>query len=136
MEQSNTNKSFSDLQGLIKLPEEESNQSSSSDLSGSTNETVYQVQDKLYGTDIVQWKGCIFEIGDKMFPDGEGYFYYKDGEKIEKEMMSFKVGNYFYTGECENGKPHGQGEATYSNGDSLKENGKMASNTVREHSPI
>ena len=136
MEQSSKSITFSGLKGLTELPKEESNLSLLYWLFSFINETVYQVRGDLYGTDIAEWRGGIIEIDGKKFPNGVGYFYGKDGEKIEKEMMSFKVGNYFYTGECENGKPHGQGEATYSNGDSLKENGKMASNTVREHSPI
>ena len=96
-----TNKAFSDLQGLEKLPD-----------------GTYKVRDKLYGIDITKWEGEVIEIGGKIFPHGEGHFFYKNGEEIEKEMQSLQIGNDFYTGECKNGKPHGKGTYIWADGTS------------------
>ena len=116
--QSSESITFSDLKGL-KLSKEESN---SLPLS-------YKVQDKLYGPGIAKWVGEVIKIDGKIFPHGKGHFYYTDGKTMEKEMQSFNESfNTFYTGESQDGKPHGKGTLTYSNGDSYTgrwENGKM-----------
>ena len=84
MEQSNKSITFSDLQGLKELTKEESKPSLLSWLFGRTNKTVYQVQDNLYDTGMDKWRGGIIKINGKTFPNGKGYFYYKDGKKIKK----------------------------------------------------
>jgi hypothetical protein len=85
---------------------------------------------------IAKWVGGTTTIDNKIFPDGVGYFYGKDGngKKIEKKMMSFKVGNDFYTGECENGKPEGYGVAIFANADIYEggwKNGKKDGDEAR-----
>ena len=117
MEKSYQNTTFSDLQELEKLPEEESNPSFFSRLFGLitqlfclTNETVYKVQDDSYGIDITKWEGCFYN------------------EKGKKEMQSLQIGNNIYTGESQDGKPHGKGTMNYQSGNVYKGewvNGKL-----------
>ena len=147
MKQLSTNTTFSALKGLKKSSKKKSNPSSLSKLLGLINKTVYQVQDDSYGMGFREWKGGIIKINGKIFPNGKGCFYGEDGEEIQKKILSFQIGNNFYTGEWkkgkqqhgqgkyiwpnvysytggwENGKPHGQGTITFANGDIIYDGG-------------
>ena len=118
MRQSRQDTTFSDLKGLEKLSKKKSNPSSLSKLLGLINKTVYQVQDDSYGIGFHKWEGEVIEIDEKIFPNGKGYFHYKDGTKIQKEILSFQdTHNNIYTGGWKDDKKHGRGKAAFPNGD-------------------